>query len=111
MSSAQPAVKVSISITPRVVKLIDRLMEEVDGPPLFRSATKYADKAGGPPPMDELVSALRAAGYKATRTHFDHAGVRTDAPPGDIRRVVAEIAEGKKTARDSQRRDGAADST
>jgi hypothetical protein len=33
-------------ISPRVVKLLDRLAEEAGGPPLFRVATKYADKAG-----------------------------------------------------------------
>ena len=73
------------------MKLIDRLVEEVSGPPLFRVATRYADKAGGPPPVDELIAALVTAGYRACRTHFDPAGVRTDAPPSEMRRAVAEI--------------------
>lgn len=41
--------------------------------------------------MDELVRRLRHAGFAATRTHFDHTGLRTDAPPGEIRRAIHEL--------------------
>ena len=91
---------------PRTLKLIRRLIEEVRGPPLFRNVSRYT---GGvdPPPMDSVVDALRDAGYaESSRTHFDAAGVRTDAPPEEIRRIVSEVAArrvGERSRRASER--------
>ena len=93
-------------VHPRTLKLIRRLIEEVRGPPLFRNVSRYA---GGvdPPPMDSVVDALRDAGYaESSRTHFDAAGVRTDAPPEEIRRIVSEVAArrvGERSRRASER--------
>lgn len=80
-------------VHPRTLKLIRRLIEEARGPPLFRNASRYTGAGVDPPPMDAVVDALRDAGYaRSSRTHFDAAGVRTDAPPEEIRRIVSEVA-------------------
>ena len=41
-------------------------------------------------PVEGLVQMLREAGYGASRTHFLKPGVKTDAPLGEIKRVVRE---------------------
>ena len=92
---------------PRTLKLIRRLIEEVRGPPLFRNVSRYTGGVVDPPPMDLVVDALRDAGYAgSSRTHFDAAGVRTDAPPEEIRRIVREAAArrvGERSRRASER--------
>ena len=91
---------------PRTLKLIRRLIEEVRGPPLFRNLSRYTGRVD-PPPMDVVVDALRDAGYAgSSRTHFDAAGIRTDAPPEEIRRIVSEAAArrvGERSRRASER--------
>lgn len=80
-------------VHPRTLKLIRRLIEEARGPPLYRNLSRYTGRSVDPPPMDAVVDALRDAGYAgSSRTHFDAAGIRTDAPPEEIRRIVSEVA-------------------
>lgn len=45
-------------------------------------------------PVESLVQMLREAGYRASRTHFLKPGVKTDAPLGEIKKVVRERALG-----------------
>ena len=91
----------------RTLKRIRRLIEEVHGPPLFRNVSRYTGGGVDPPPMDLVVDALRDAGYVgSSRTHFDAAGVRTDASPEEIRRIVSEVAArrvGERSRRASER--------
>ena len=94
-------------VHPRTLKLIRRLIEEVRGPPLFRNVSRYTGGGVDPPPMDLVVGALRDAGYVgSSRTHFDAAGVRTDASPEELRRIVGEVAArrvGERSRRASER--------
>ena len=94
-------------VHPRTLKLIRRLIEEVRGPPLFRNVSRYTGGGVDPPPMDLVVDALRDAGYVgSSRTHFDAAGVRTDASPEELRRIVSEVAArrvGERSRRASER--------
>jgi len=52
-----------------------------------------------PPSRSDLIDGLRAAGYRATRTHARPEGVRSDAP----RRAVEEIARRRATPGQSQK--------
>ena len=45
-----------------------------------------------PPPMDDVLEALVQGGWRGTRTHLDASGIRTDATPEEIRRIVGEVA-------------------
>lgn len=51
---------------------------------------------GSPPPTGVAVEALRAAGFRASRTHMDPKGVKTDASPADFRRVLAGVPPGRR---------------
>lgn len=88
----------SSAATPRTKKpstttrLLDRLVEEADGPPLFRLASRYAPSGGGLPPMDALTERLRGEGFRASRTHYHPAGIRTDAPASALRDAIATLA-------------------
>lgn len=95
---APPSASASSAATPRTKKLstttrlLDRLVEEADGPPLFRLASRYAPSGGGLPPMDALTERLRGEGFRASRTHYHPAGIRTDAPASALRDAIATLA-------------------
>ena len=95
---APPSASASSAATPRTKKLstttrlVDRLVEEADGPPLFRLASRYAPSGGGLPPMDALTERLRGEGFRASRTHYHPAGIRTDAPASALRDAIATLA-------------------
>jgi tRNA (guanine26-N2/guanine27-N2)-dimethyltransferase len=70
---------------------------EVGLPPWFYALDEAARRLrGSPPPTDEAVRALKAAGFRAARTHIDPKAVKTDASPPDFRRVLAEVAGGRR---------------
>lgn len=62
--------------------LLERVQEEVGGPPLYFDHSLTASRAkASPPPLDDFVEKLEGMGYEASRTHFDPEAVKTDAPP------------------------------
>ena len=79
-------------VSGKTMKLIDRLIAEVDGPPLYRVVSRYSAPGMDPPPMDDVLEALARGGWRGTRTHLDASGIRTDAPPEEIRRIVGYVA-------------------
>ena len=79
-------------VSGKTLKLIDRLIAEVDGPPLYRVVSRYSAPGMDPPPMDDVLEALVQGGWRGTRTHLDASGIRTDATPEEIRRIVGEVA-------------------
>jgi tRNA (guanine26-N2/guanine27-N2)-dimethyltransferase len=62
------------------LELLNRCLEEADGPPAFHDLHKVAERARtSPPKLDNVLRELRARGYFASRTHFSNTGFRTDA--------------------------------
>jgi hypothetical protein len=49
-------------VSGKTMKLIDRLIAEVDGPPLYRVVSRYSAPGMDPPPMDDVLEALVRAG-------------------------------------------------
>jgi len=77
---------------PASARLLARLQEEADMPPWFVTTNELGGRLlGSPPRIDRFLDALRAGGYRATRTHFDPRGVKTDAPMGDVVRVFRRL--------------------
>lgn len=78
---------------PAAAHLLDVLRAEADMPAFFVSIEDLArhDRAS-PPKLSRFLEALRAQGFRATRTHLDPLGVRTDAPSADVVRVFRDLA-------------------
>jgi tRNA (guanine26-N2/guanine27-N2)-dimethyltransferase len=69
-------------------KLIDILEEEADAPMFFYSADNLASILKKfQPKMKTIFEELRKKGYKATRTHFNVKGFKTDAPICEIEKM------------------------
>lgn len=59
--------------------LLGLLRGECEAPPFWVVADLFQARWGRPPRRDALIERLRAAGFRAARTHLDPQGVRTDA--------------------------------
>ena len=73
-------------------RLLQRWREEarVDAPFYYEAnVVARALRLDRPPPLGELLAALRAAGYGAARTHARPEGFRTTAPRREVERIVA----------------------
>lgn len=77
---------------PAAARLLDALRTEADMPAFFVSIEDLArlDRTS-PPKLGRFLEALRAQGFRATRTHLDPLGVRTDAPSEDVVRVFRDL--------------------
>jgi len=74
-------------------RLLDLLRQEADMPPLYVTLDDLAARfRRSPPKVARLIEALRAQGHRATRTHFDPRGVKTDAADEEIARVFRYVA-------------------
>jgi len=76
-----------------IQSMLARIDEEW-GAPLFyyRTDVHSARLAVRPPRISSVLDALRDSGYKATRTHFDSNGFRTDAPSREVSSIVESLA-------------------
>jgi tRNA (guanine26-N2/guanine27-N2)-dimethyltransferase len=64
----------------RVLTLLKRLADEVEGPPTFYNLHRLADKLNIPvPPFRGIIDELRAANEFCSRTHFSPHAIRTSA--------------------------------
>jgi tRNA (guanine26-N2/guanine27-N2)-dimethyltransferase len=79
----------------RLLQVLTRLLEELDGPPTYHDLHKLGDKLGIPlPPFRAIISAIQARGHYCTRTHFSPHAIRTSAPECLISEVVHQLAGG-----------------
>ena len=74
---------------PRILKLS---MEEAELPPTFYNIDVVCSRLGlSSLPTELVVSALREAGYRASRTHIHGRGVKTEASIGELEEVLRGI--------------------
>jgi len=73
----------------REVELLNRCIEEADGPPTFYDLSELARRSGMPPSkIVKLLSMIRERGYFASRTHFSSTGIRTNAHIDEILKIL-----------------------
>lgn len=68
------------------------LMEKEDSfPPYFFDVHRSCKRFGlhNPKPIEEIIAALKKKKYSAARTHFSPTGIKTDAPPSVLKRLIA----------------------
>ena len=79
----------------RLSRILQRLLEELDGPPTYHDLHKLGDKLGIPlPRFDAIISAIQAKGYSCTRTHFSPHAIRTNASERLISDVLQHLGGG-----------------
>jgi len=73
----------------RVTRLLDRIIEEADGPPLYYDVHSLCDELSiRVPKIEHVMTDLEKKGLKVTRTHFKPTALRTDASVEDIKGVL-----------------------
>ena len=73
--------------------LLSRLGEELEQPTHY-DQHRVCEKWGEPAPgMDDFLDALRASGYKASRTHYGGTTFKTPATVAEIREATASLFE------------------
>jgi len=77
-----------------VQNLLDHISGEADAPPFYHRVDRIAHNLRtNPPPVRNLVTALRSLGYIGTLTHFHSNAFRTNAPD----RIILSTFSRKKT--------------
>lgn len=73
----------------RLEQLINRLLEELDGPPTYHDLHQIADKLNVPVPKHAIIlEELCALGEFSSRTHFSPYAIRTSASEKTIREIL-----------------------
>ena len=87
-----PAPPAPLAAGERLWRLLELMREEAQMPPFFHELDACASEWGtDPPPLKALLEALRAAGFRASRTHFCPTGFRTDAPADELERLFKSV--------------------
>ena len=85
-----------ISSNSRLMKIIGNVRGEIGMPPGFFVIDELSSNLGvASRRMEPVIDGLKAAGFKATRSHADSRGLKTDAPVEEIKRIILEaVTEG-----------------
>ena len=76
----------------RVLRLLSLVQGEAEASVTYYVVDRICDKLNLPvPPLVEVVSGIRKAGFQATQTHFNSRGVRTEAPANVVKEVIIKL--------------------
>ncbi len=79
----------------RLGRLINLVRGEAELPPTFFNIDLHCSRLRvRSQPMDEVLTSLEDAGFRAARTHFDERGVKSDASTVEFQRILKGLAEG-----------------
>jgi tRNA (guanine26-N2/guanine27-N2)-dimethyltransferase len=74
---------------PRLIHLIETIRGEIGFPPTYFHLDEFSSRAGKSSlNMCEVMEKLAAAGFRATRTHFDPQGIKTTASAENLANVI-----------------------
>ena len=84
----------ALSSDRRLIRIIRLVRGEVGLSPSFYGIDALCSRLRvASLPTGEVLSAIRDAGFEATRTHFDERGVKTDASITELEKVLKGVAE------------------
>jgi tRNA (guanine26-N2/guanine27-N2)-dimethyltransferase len=85
--------RVAFKDSNKITKLLSLTKAEAEAPATYYVLDKLSGKLGLPAPaVASFLAALRDAGFKATLTHFNSRGLRTDAPALAMHEVLRKLA-------------------
>jgi len=76
----------------RAAKIITRCLNELDTVTFFDYHKLLRELKCPPVPIETLVSGLRTAGCRASRTHFSGTSIKTDADADTVKRVLLDLS-------------------
>lgn len=75
----------------RLMKIIRNVVGEIGMPPGFFVIDELSSDLGvASRRIEPVIDGLNAAGFKATRSHADSRGLKTDAPADEVKRIILE---------------------
>ncbi len=81
----------------RLTRLLQRLLEELDGPPMYFDLHKLCDELEIPIPSHKtIIDAIRAKGLFCSRTHFSPHAIRTSASARLLRQILLHCTKGEQ---------------
>jgi tRNA (guanine26-N2/guanine27-N2)-dimethyltransferase len=81
-----------ISSNRRLINIIKMVREEVGFPPGFYILDELCSDLGiSSKPIEPVIDRLKDSGYKATKTHANPRGLKTDASIGTIKRMILDV--------------------
>ncbi len=83
--------EVSEARSDRAVRLLQLCAEEIDVPMYYDHHKLCRKFKVTPGSADDLIDDLRAAGYRASRTHFSGVGIKTEAPFEVLRETLCSL--------------------
>ncbi len=76
----------------RLMKIIGNVRGEIGMPPGFFVIDELSsDRGVASKRIEPVIEGLKVAGFKATRTHADSRGLKTDAPVEAVKRIILEV--------------------
>jgi len=82
----------------RLSQILQRLLEELDGPPTYFDLHRLGDRLGIPlPRFDAVIATIQAKGYFCSRSHFSPHAVRTNAPERLISEILQQLTRGVRS--------------
>ena len=80
-----------ISSNRRLMKIIGNVIGEIGTPPGFFVIDELSSDLGvASRRIEPVIDGLNAVGFKATRSHADSRGLKTDAPADEVKRIILE---------------------
>jgi tRNA (guanine26-N2/guanine27-N2)-dimethyltransferase len=78
------------------MEIIRLVHDEIGFPPGFYNVDMLCSKLGMPSMASgEVLSALKEAGFKSTKSHIDMRGIKTDATVSNLEGILTSILKGK----------------
>lgn len=78
----------------RLVKLLQMIQREANFPPTYFVTDRICQKIGVPSqPKHEIIRRLLDQDYRATQTHFNIRGIKTDAPIDVVKNIIRMLNE------------------
>ncbi len=82
----------AISSNRRLVRIIQMVKDEIGLPQGFYGVDKLCSKLKIPSrATGDVILAIERAGFRAVRTHIDERGLKTDAPLGELERILSTV--------------------
>ncbi|OPY28827.1 MAG: tRNA (guanine(26)-N(2))-dimethyltransferase [Methanocella sp. PtaU1.Bin125] len=76
----------------RALRMLQTIRDEIDVPMYYDQHILCRDLKATPTAIGVLIDALRARGYRASRTHYSGIGFKTDAPVNDIKATILRLS-------------------
>ena len=76
----------------RALRMLRIIRDEIDVPMYYDQHILCRDLKATPTSIGVLIDALRAQGFRASRTHYSGIGFKTDAPANEVKATILRLS-------------------